>query len=402
MLKYKIIRDIGKLFIQNQKTRRKITFFILVKEHSFILPKHIYNYFYKTRFLKNKPFDPFKKYKKINFNCPLFIPIIKSLYDQNLDDEKSQTPQAYFKWGGKFSLNEGKHKKNMILGEDSFIRSIATSADANASEQEKESVSCVLDDLNYHWNCFYPNRLEIKLNSNKKLSKEQLAKAKKAIKKIKENHITKYNFQPIYTPEIGRKGVKKVLVIDQSYKDQAIKWANGSTKLFEKMLNCAVKENPDADIIIKVHPDAFVKGPRTGYYNLKNTVEKYKDKNIFLFSDGVNPISILNYVDKVYVMSSGMGFEALMCGKETVVFGCPFYAGWGISDDRNPILKTQKLKNRRNKKRTLEELFYFSYIDYSIYINPDKKQICDIEKAIDWILKNRKKYFKTNEVKNVY
>jgi hypothetical protein len=36
-------------------------------------------------------------------------------------------------------------------------------------------------------------------------------------------------------------------------------------------------------------------------------------------------------VDKVYTVSSGMGFEAVLAGRHVICFGSPFYAGWGFT-----------------------------------------------------------------------
>ena len=155
-------------------------------------------------------------------------------------------------------------------------------------------------------------------------------------------------------------------------------WANDYT--FENMLNKAIEENPNADIIVKTHPD-IIQGSRRGYYqNIKT------HNNVYTLTEPINPISLIKASDKIYVCSSQFGFEALMCGKEVHVFGMPFYAGWGLTHDR------QKCERRTNT-RTLEEIFYIAYIMYTYYVNPDKKCRCEIEEAIDYLLKLREEYF---------
>ena len=153
----------------------------------------------------------------------------------------------------------------------------------------------------------------------------------------------------------------------------------GSDETFEKMLNKAIEENPEADIIVKTHPDTMT-GNRGGYY----TGLKQHD-NIYTQTTPINPISLIKYVDKVYVCSTQFGFEALMCGKEVHVFGMPFYAGWGLTID------DQKCERRTNT-RTLEEMFYIAYIMYSYYVNPETKAPCEIEDAMDYLLKLRGEY----------
>ena len=146
------------------------------------------------------------------------------------------------------------------------------------------------------------------------------------------------------------------------------------------MLNAAINENPNADIIIKTHPDTMT-GNRSAYYSHIKTHD-----NIYVYSDPINPISLIEYVSKVYVCSTQLGFEALMCGKETHVFGMPFYAGWGLSRD-------MQVCPRRTNRRSLEEVFYITYILYSYYINPFKECRCEIEEAADILLSLRDEYF---------
>ena len=152
------------------------------------------------------------------------------------------------------------------------------------------------------------------------------------------------------------------------------------------MLECAIKENPDADIIIKTHPDTIAHGSsrKVGYYT---GIKRHN--NIYPMTKPINPISLIKYADKVYVCTTQLGFEALMCGKEVHVFGMPFYAGWGLTQDR------QKCERRTNT-RTLEEVFYIAYIMCSYYVNPDKKCRCEIEEAMDYLLKLREEYFHKN------
>ena len=87
-------------------------------------------------------------------------------------------------------------------------------------------------------------------------------------------------------------------------------WANEDT--FKNMLEVAIKENYNADIIIKTHPDALVKNSERAkcYYSSEDIKE-----NVYLMAEEINPISLLEIVDKVYDCTSQLGFEALMMGK---------------------------------------------------------------------------------------
>lgn len=271
--------------------------------------------------------------------------------------------------------------KPALILEAGFLRSINTFCENEQDDKYRYDVGFVFDYLTAYYDATRPSYLENLLNDKHLIITErQKQRARNCINKIVENHLTKYNCQPIYIPNIGRKR-KKILVVDQSFGDNSIKKGLASTTTFNKMLQRAIEENPDADIIVKTHPDAMT-GTRGGYY----TGLKQHD-NIYPMTAPINPISLIKYCDKVYVCTTQLGFEALMCGKEVHVFGIPFYAGWGLTIDE------QKCERRTNK-RTLEEMFYIAYIMYSHYVNPDKKCRCEIEEAMDYLLKLREEYFK--------
>jgi capsular polysaccharide export protein len=73
----------------------------------------------------------------------------------------------------------------------------------------------------------------------------------------------------------------------------------------------------------------------------------------------------------VYVGTSQAGLEALIQGTPVTCFGLPFYAGWGLTDDRLPI-------PRRQARPTLEQLVAAAYIRYCRYVNPLTDQRCDV------------------------
>lgn len=81
-----------------------------------------------------------------------------------------------------------------------------------------------------------------------------------------------------------------------------------------------------------------------------------------------------------------MGFEALLLGKKVITFGVPWFAGWGITDDRNENVQSLFQQNRR-VKRSLLQLFYAAYFDYSRYINPNTGKSGSIFDVIDYLHK---------------
>ncbi|HBR38881.1 MAG TPA: hypothetical protein DD939_16490, partial [Sulfitobacter pontiacus] len=41
-----------------------------------------------------------------------------------------------------------------------------------------------------------------------------------------------------------------------------------------------------------------------------------------------------------------MGFEAIFAGHKPRVFGQPFYAGWGLTEDEFPVQRRQRVLTR--------------------------------------------------------
>lgn len=275
-----------------------------------------------------------------------------------------------------------RENARLVLCEDGFLRSADTWANVAAAPRYRHGCSVVYDTLGFYFDATRPSFIERMLDDTTLVvTDEQRREARRLIDRIVSEKLTKYNHQPIFTPQVGRPGRRKVLVVDQSYGDQAIAKGWGSDKTFADMLEDAKRDNPDADILVKTHPDTMT-GKRGGYY----TGVK-EEGNVFRVTMPINPYSLMELVDKVYVCSTQMGFEALMAGKEVHVYGMPFYAGWGLTID--------KQKNpRRTNRRTLEEVFYIFYIMYTHWVDIETGKPCTIDKAMDNLLALRVEYAK--------
>nr|WP_275980306.1 hypothetical protein [Halalkalibacter alkaliphilus] len=264
-----------------------------------------------------------------------------------------------------------KHGVPYLAMEDGFLRSVGLGVDG------APSLSFSLDDVGVYYDASKPSRLENILNSTGWETKELIDDAKKAIQLIKENYLSKYNTGRIMDPsEFRQNGRKRVLVVDQTLGDMSIALGLGSQQSFINMFYKAKQENPGADIYVKVHPDVIA-GKKQG--NIQNLKE---DEHTIILSEGTNPLSLLENMDAVYVVTSQMGFEALLLGKEVHCFGMPFYAGWGITHDELNL-------DRRTKNRSLEELFAASYMLYCTYLNPKTGKRGTIFDVIDHILENK-------------
>lgn len=269
----------------------------------------------------------------------------------------------------------------VLVAENGFLRGVHFFTWKTKDDPFTDGYSFIIDTTQYY-DATSPNSVEDDLNSYE-VTEDQKHQASETISKIVSLKLSKYNDQP--RRDLGYLCANKrpkVLVIDQAFSDLSIIKGYATEGTFRRMLDSALAENPDADVIIKTHPEGNA-GQRIGYYG-----SSYDDKRIIVFNQPVNPYDLLNICDKVYVCSSQMGFEALMAGKEVHTFGMPVYAGWGLTKDAL-VLK------RRHRTLTLEEFFYIFYIRHTIYVDPAQKKPCSIDRAIEIISSERERYFKS-------
>jgi capsular polysaccharide export protein len=169
-------------------------------------------------------------------------------------------------------------------------------------------------------------------------------------------------------------------VVDQDYGDTSILLGGASDDVFDEMLEAALDENPGHDVVVKTHPDSLVNGGRRGHFS-----DLADSDRVFVMRSPANPYSVMENVSRVYVATSTFGFEALMAGKPVHVFGMPWYAGWGATNDRKKI-------HRRSKARSVVELFLAFYVRYTRYADPTTHCPCSVMDAINTLLSLRSGY----------
>jgi glycosyltransferase involved in cell wall biosynthesis len=281
--------------------------------------------------------------------------------------------------GSEAILENFADDNGILFFEQGFIAS--TASWFHAFDEKNRVYAClsyIYDDLAFYYMSEYENRLTQKLNSNDKITQDDSDRALALIGTIVKQRISKYNSQPVKAIMVGEAGRPKVLVVDQSYGDASTNYGLADDDVFQSMLLSAIRENPDSDIIVKTHPDTvYDQGKRTGYFTGLHSFE-----NVYFFKEAINPYCLFDIVDKVYVGTSGVGMEALLAGKTVVCFGAPFYSGWGLTDDRQPV-------PHRKRSRSLDELFYYTYIWYTHYHTPLSEGNCEIEDVLDYVLKHR-------------
>ena len=313
-------------------------------------------------------------------------------------------------WGRKRSgffalyLTKKYHvSESLLLLEDGYLRSFH-------SGSTFPPLSVVVDGAGVAYDCSQPSTLENVLNDGEALDSKCIKNIAQAKQFIITQQLSKYNSADNLNKSVFHdfpctNKSKKILVVDQTVGDMSIVFGAANTESFQYMLEAARTEHPEALIVVKTHPEVSG-GKKRGYLS-----HVQEDEHTCVLREAVNPIQLLQAVDAVYVVTSTMGFEALLVGKPVTTFGVPWYAGWGVTDDRvtfeqaqeiwkttEPTLsKTQRKINRllppqtdwtlrRTKKRTVDELFAAAYMRYARYLNPVTKELGTIFDVMNWLV----------------
>lgn len=267
----------------------------------------------------------------------------------------SVKPSCAVVWG----YNESKMLRRYLnfskikiwRAEDGFIRS----ADLGASGATPYSL--VFDKSGLYYNPSQPSDIENILNSFNFIENENLKKqAKTILDTVIELRISKYN-PPIIYHDTSLKLKKRVLVVGQVDNDASIRYGNTNGWTMEDMVRLAKYENPDAEILYRPHPEIY-----KGFQE-----SKFKNTNVEYFAKVLSPdehiVDLIERVDHIYTITSLTGLEALLRGKKVTVLGQPFYAGWGLTDDRSEFEAGKRLR-----RLSLLELFIGAYVIYPRYI----------------------------------
>jgi capsular polysaccharide export protein len=291
---------------------------------------------------------------------------------------------AVIAWGRKPSALRAERAANksglsLVRIEDGFLRSFGTG-------DCFPSLSLVVDTQGIYYDSTRPSDLESLLASDEGFQVD-LPVADEAIRILLDHQLSKYNHAPNVEdeslPSIGDKAFPdRVLVIDQTMGDMSVIYGAATQHTFNQMLQAAVDENPGAVVHVKTHPEVS-SGRKRGYLSHVQAAQLPQGGQLVPVREAVNPISLLQQVSRVYVATSGMGFEALLCSRSVRCFGLPWYAGWGATQD-------EQSSSRRIRKRTVRELFAAAYLRYSLYLNPLTHQPGSIFDVMAWLVRQRK------------
>ena len=239
--------------------------------------------------------------------------------------------------------------------EDGLLRSVAKG-------KAHPPLGLMVDELGVHFDATAPSRMEQLIAGSITSAEADRARALQSL--WREQRLSKVN------PPVEAEAPQEpyVLVVDQSAGDRSIALGLADASCFQRMLQAALVEHPDCTVVLKVHPDV-ISGRALGHFSAQDLAEP----RVRLSADGGHPARLLERARAVYVVTSQMGFEALLWGRPVHCFGMPFYGGWGLTHDRceAPI--------RRRQGASLEALVHAALVAGCRCIDPHRHQHCRIE-----------------------
>ncbi len=244
--------------------------------------------------------------------------------------------------------------------EDAFLRSLHPGRSGSAP------AGLLLDRTGVHFDGARPSDLETLLRTHPLDDRAMMMRAEAAIHRLRTAHLSKYN---AFDPDCPVPGPGYVLVVDQARGDASVTASGGNRAAFRDMLAAARIEHPGAPIIIKAHPETGA-GFRCGYFRRDD-----ENAQVSLFDRPASPWRLLEGARAVHTLSSQMGFEAILAGHRPRVFGWPFYAGWGLTEDENPV-------GRRGRTLSRNQLFAAAMIVYPTWYDPLRDRLCELEDVI--------------------
>ncbi|WP_201566260.1 hypothetical protein [Psychrobacter immobilis] len=225
--------------------------------------------------------------------------------------------------------------------EDGFIRS------GPDDESGAPPLSIVMDSQAPYFDTTRPNDLtDLIANFDFTQDGYDEALAQEMLDYYVSHRVSKYNHQPYVdvVPIYGVKNKKRVLVLGQVPHDDSLKYGGGIGITLVDVVNKAIEDNPNAQIIVKPHPMTL---------NDLSIVSALTELDCLILTQSIHLVDALETVDHVYTITSLGGFEALLRGKKVTVLGRPSYKNLCISDEKS-------------NTPSLSQLFYICYYDYNL------------------------------------
>lgn len=254
-----------------------------------------------------------------------------------------------------------RRKVPLVRAEDAFLRSVHP-----GRAQGEAPIGLLFDPVGLHFDSARPSRIEEILLDATLYNSNILDEARRLTTCLIEAGLSKYNN---FAPDLPAPPPGYVLVIDQTVGDASIHRSGATMATFRQMLAAAKRNHPERRIVIRTHPESRA-GLRPGHYGSGDAGGR-----VSLLTAPVSPHLLLAGAAEVYTVSSQMGFEAILHGHCPHVFGQPFYAGWGLSQDERPL-------PRRGRTLTKAELFAGAMLLAPLWYDPCRDQLCGLDQVI--------------------
>lgn len=242
--------------------------------------------------------------------------------------------------------------------EDGFLRSVGLGSNYVAA------ASLVLDRQGIYYDPTRPSDLETLLEQHSFTAGER-ATARRLIDLIVSRGLTKYNIGGAGADHVtAPAGAYRILVPGQVEDDASIRLGAPDMGGNLGLLRAVRAARPEAWIIYKPHPDVEA-GNRKGRIP-RELALTLADQVI----EDASIVGLFPKIDAVHTMTSLVGFEALLRGLAVATYGLPFYAGWGLTEDRCHC-------PRRTSRRTIEDLVAAALLHYPAYVDPETGLPCD-------------------------
>ena len=254
----------------------------------------------------------------------------------------------------------------LVTVEDAFLRSILPGR-ARGRVARRGPVGLLIDPDGLHFDPSRPSRIERLVSEGATAGLHDRARA--GIARLRALDLSKYNAHRPDAPLPADPGY--VLVVDQTRGDASLMGAG--RERFLEMLAAARAEHPGRTILLRSHPETAA-GLRPGHLGPGDL------RPGEVFCDGpVSPWKLVAAAHAVYAVSSQLGYEALLAGHRPRLFGRPFHAGWGLSDDELP-----PPPDRRGRAAP-EDLFAASHLLAPAWYDPCRDRLTGFDGALDQI-----------------
>ncbi|WP_205125643.1 capsular polysaccharide biosynthesis protein [Pseudomethylobacillus aquaticus] len=255
-----------------------------------------------------------------------------------------------------------KHLIPYLYLEEGFLRSVNLPG-------KDATLSLIADPVGIYYDAHHPSLLEELIPQP--LDARAAERARRLIAQWRDSRISKYNHNRDYTETLP---TPYVLVVDQTLGDASIQHGMADAATFQHMLSSALVENPECQIVLKLHPEV-ASGRKRGHFDLKQLANTPR---LTVLGDDVHPASLIAGAAALYVVTSQIGFEGLLWGKPVHTFGMPFYAGWGLTEDRLAA-------PARRQPVELLKLVHAALVAYPRYVDPESGRRCEVERVISWL-----------------